>query len=49
MSERVRIALVCSECAARNYLTSKARKQDRLEIKKFCATCKRHTLHKESK
>ena len=52
MTERVRVALVCSECGARNYQTTKARKsgnRERLELKKFCSTCKRHTVHKESK
>jgi large subunit ribosomal protein L33 len=50
MGERARVVLVCEECGARNYHTTKARKQpDRLEIKKFCPTCKRHTMHKESK
>ena len=51
MGERVRITLVCSECGARNYQTTKAQRQqqERLGIKKFCPTCKRHTLHKESK
>jgi large subunit ribosomal protein L33 len=49
MAERTRVVLVCEECGARNYPTTKARKQDRLSLKKFCATCNRHTVHKESK
>ena len=49
MAERTRIVLVCEECGARNYQTTKARKQERLSIKKFCAGCNRHTVHKESK
>ena len=49
MAERTRIVLVCEECGARNYHTTKARKQERLSIKKFCAACNRHTVHKESK
>jgi large subunit ribosomal protein L33 len=51
MSERARVALACSECGARNYHTTRARdaKAPRLEIKKHCPTCKKHTLHKESK
>jgi large subunit ribosomal protein L33 len=50
MAERARIVLVCEECGSRNYQTTKARKQqDRLEIKKFCPPCNRHTKHKESK
>ena len=48
--ERTRIVLVCEQCGARNYHTTKARnRQDRLGIKKFCPTCNRHTMHKESK
>jgi large subunit ribosomal protein L33 len=49
MAERARVALVCEECGARNYQTTKARKQERLTLKKFCPTCNRHTVHKESK
>ena len=50
MGERVRVVLACDECGARNYHTTKARGQSkRLEIKKFCAACKQHTVHKESK
>jgi large subunit ribosomal protein L33 len=51
MSDRVRVALVCSECGARNYHTTRQNdaKKPRLEIKKHCATCNRHTVHKESK
>ncbi len=51
MAERVRIALVCDECGARNYKTTKKKTQtgERLAIKKFCPSCGRHTLHRESK
>jgi large subunit ribosomal protein L33 len=49
MAERTRVALVCEECGARNYQTTKARNQERLTLKKFCPTCNRHTVHKESK
>ena len=50
MGERERIVLVCEECGARNYKTTKASaQQQRLTIKKFCSTCKKHTVHKESK
>ena len=48
---RVRVALVCSECGARNYKTTRKKdaKGERLTIKKFCKGCERHTQHKESK
>jgi len=52
VGERVRIALVCDECGARNYQTTKSRKKqqgERLTIKKFCPKCNRHTPHSESK
>ncbi len=55
MSERQRVALACEECGARNYKTTKARRvdagqpQERLELKKYCPHCKRHTVHRESK
>jgi large subunit ribosomal protein L33 len=49
MSERVRVALVCGECDARNYHTTKKKSSERLEMKKYCPSCERHTLHKESK
>ena len=51
MADRVRVALVCEECGARNYQTTKKRgnAEERLTLKKFCAACGRHTMHKESK
>jgi large subunit ribosomal protein L33 len=51
MKTRLYVALVCGDCGARNYRTTKARdkRQERLEIKKFCPACNRHTVHKESK
>lgn len=48
---RPTIALECGECHERNYSTTKNTKitKDRLELKKYCSRCKKHTLHKESK
>lgn len=48
---RVRITLACSDCKQRNYDTMKNRKNDpdRLEIKKYCRFCKKHTAHKEAR
>jgi len=49
-SERITITLVCSDCEARNYKTTrKPSLQGQIELKKFCPTCKRHTVHKETK
>jgi large subunit ribosomal protein L33 len=71
VGERVRVALACEECGARNYHTTKAPKyggsdkkakggdaarspiggveSPRLEMKKFCPGCGKHTVHRESK
>jgi large subunit ribosomal protein L33 len=51
MSDRLKIVLVCEECGARNYQTTKARAgaKQRLTLKKFCSACNKHTEHKESK
>ncbi|MGB9734963.1 MAG: 50S ribosomal protein L33 [bacterium] len=48
---RTMIVLACSECKNRNYMTSKNKKNtpDRLELKKYCPHCRKHTLHKEVK
>lgn len=42
--------LKCSDCGTINYFTRKnVAIQDRLEIKKHCKNCGKHTLHKETK
>jgi large subunit ribosomal protein L33 len=47
---RVIITLACNECKNRNYSSTKnKKKQERLQIKKFCPICRKHTLHKEVK
>ena len=48
---RVKITLACTECKQRNYDTQKNKKNDpdRLEMKKYCRFCRKHTLHKETK
>lgn len=48
---RTNITLVCTECKGRNYDTDKNKKNDpdRMEMKKFCPKCKKHTIHKEGK
>ena len=48
---RVKVTLACTECKQRNYNTIKNKKNDpdRLEMKKYCRFCKKHTSHKESK
>jgi large subunit ribosomal protein L33 len=50
MPQPVRVALVCSQCGARNYHKKRAPQGgQRLELKKFCPGCNKHTIHRESK
>lgn len=46
-----RVVLECPDCKNRNYVTYKNKKNttQRLELKKYCKFCKKHTLHKETK
>lgn len=48
---RVIIHFECTECKNRNYTTEKNKKNDpdRLELKKYCKFCRKHTVHKETK
>ena len=45
------VTLQCANCKNRNYTTTKNKKKttERLEFKKFCNTCRTHTVHKETK
>ncbi|MDE1548570.1 50S ribosomal protein L33 [Jeotgalibaca caeni] len=44
-------ALACVECGSRNYTITPTEKSrtTRLEVKKFCKYCGKHTNHKETK
>lgn len=48
---RENIILECTDCKRRTYTTSKNKRNntERLEIKKYCKFCKKHTNHKETK
>ena len=48
---RTKITLECTECKERNYDNDKKKKNDpdRIEMKKYCPRCKKHTTHKETK
>ncbi len=48
---RIIVTLQCTECNERNYTTSKNRRNDpgRLELRKYCPRCRRHTLHRETR
>ena len=45
------ITLECTECKNRNYTTTRNKRQNpgKLELKKFCSTCRKHTVHKQNK
>ena len=48
---RPKITMACQDCKNRNYITKKNRRNDpdRLEVSKYCPTCKTHTVHKETR
>lgn len=48
---RVIITLACTECKSRNYATTKNKRSDpdRIELKKYCKMCRKHTPHREAK
>jgi large subunit ribosomal protein L33 len=48
---RENIQLACGECKRRNYTSTRNKKKqsERLEVKKYCKFCRRHTMHKEVK
>ena len=45
------VILACTDCKRRNYNTTKNKRKttDRLEMKKYCRWCRRHTAHRETK
>ena len=45
------ITLACGQCKRRNYSTMKNKKNDpdRLERRKYCRYCRKHTPHKDVK
>jgi large subunit ribosomal protein L33 len=50
MAVRVLVTLACEECKRRNYATSKNRKDNsRLQLRKYCPFCRRHTVHRETR
>ena len=48
---RGKVTLAGTECKQRNYDTMKNKKNnpERLEMKKYCPFCRKHTAHRESK
>jgi large subunit ribosomal protein L33 len=45
------ITLACTECKQRNYHTTRNKRTstERLELKKYCPSERKHTLHREVK
>ncbi len=45
------IVLTCADCKRKNYTTTKNKKKnpDKLDFKKYCKWCRKHTVHKEGK
>jgi large subunit ribosomal protein L33 len=48
---REKITLACTDCKRRNYDTTKSKRNtpDRVEVKKYCRWCGRHTVHRETR
>lgn len=50
---RITVQLECTECKSRNYVTTRKREQGgaqkRLELRKFCKRCRKHTVHRETR
>ena len=48
---RTMVTLACTECKRRNYNTNKnkANNSERMELKKYCPWCRKHTVHKETR
>ena len=49
--DRIIIGMACQDCKEKNYATSKNKRNDpdRLELRKFCPRCRKHTAHRETK
>jgi large subunit ribosomal protein L33 len=45
------ITFACTVCKERNYTSEKNRRNDpgRMELKKYCVRCRKHTAHRETK
>ena len=51
MKKEFLVKLVCEKCKRINHYTRRNKKtvERKLELKKFCKWCKKHTIHKEGK
>ncbi len=45
------VTMACGDCKRRNYTTQKNKRNtpDRIALKKFCNSCRKHIEHKEVK
>lgn len=41
--------LICKYCLSRNYRINKHNKNERLNLKKYCPQCNKHSLHEETR
>lgn len=53
-AKKARLKIQCTVCKKTNYFTNKSKgkgavNETKLEMMKFCNSCKKHTKHKESK
>ncbi len=48
---REMVTLACSECKRRNYTSTRDKKKskEKLELRKYCPYCRKHTIHREVK
>ncbi len=48
---RIAATLACEECKRRNYQTNKSKRNnpERLQLRKYCRWCRRHTAHRETR
>lgn len=48
--ERKKVILLCDTCMSRNYTFFKSpASNEKIELKKYCNNCNKHTLHKETR
>jgi large subunit ribosomal protein L33 len=49
--KRPTITLACGECKRRTYTSrkNKLNDRDRIELRKYCRWCRRHTAHRETR
>ena len=48
---RTLVTLACTQCKRSNYTTdkNKSNNPDRMELKKYCPWCHKHTVHRETR